>query len=113
LNPLQTLTGRLTSTDTDIQKIVTTCHAWRREKNAGAYADTAGFCKSATTVEIAEHGHVLTPRRYVGAEEVETDSEPFEEKDVATGPHESNELFAESEMLEQAIKANPRWPGYG
>ncbi|MFM7037056.1 MAG: hypothetical protein ACKO2L_04970 [Planctomycetaceae bacterium] len=59
---------------------MTTCHAWRREKNAGAYADTAGFCKSATTVEIAEHGHVLTPGRYVGAEEVETDGEPFEEK---------------------------------
>ena len=27
-----------------------------------------------------EHGYVLTPGRYVGAEEVEDDGEPFEEK---------------------------------
>jgi type I restriction enzyme M protein len=39
----------------------------------------AGFCCSATQEKIAEHGHVLTPGRYVGAEEVEDDGEPFEE----------------------------------
>jgi type I restriction enzyme M protein len=51
-----------------------------RRKGAGKYEDVAGFCKSATTAEIAAHGHVLTPGRYVGAEEVEDDGEPFEEK---------------------------------
>jgi type I restriction enzyme M protein len=30
--------------------------------------------------EIAEHGFVLTPGRYVGAEEVEDDDEAFTEK---------------------------------
>ena len=30
--------------------------------------------------EIAEHGHVLTPGRYVGAEEVKDDGIPFAEK---------------------------------
>jgi type I restriction enzyme M protein len=30
--------------------------------------------------EIAQHGHVLTPGRYVGAEEVEDDDEAFDEK---------------------------------
>ncbi len=39
-----------------------------------------GFCKAATIDEIRAHGHVLTPGRYVGAEEVEDDGEPFEEK---------------------------------
>ena len=34
--------------------------------------DVPGFCKSATTDEIAQHGHVLTPGRYVGAEELKT-----------------------------------------
>ena len=62
------------------QKIVGTYHAWRGDKGAGKYEDVAGFCKSATTAEIAAHGHVLTPGRYVGAEEVEDDGEPFEEK---------------------------------
>ena len=34
----------------------------------------------ATIKEIAGHGHVLTPGRYVGAEDVEEDAEPFAEK---------------------------------
>jgi type I restriction enzyme M protein len=33
-----------------------------------------------TLAEIAEHGHVLTPGRYVGAEAVEHDDEAFAEK---------------------------------
>ncbi|MCY1458028.1 hypothetical protein D9M71_753770 [compost metagenome] len=33
-----------------------------------------------TLAEIAEHGHVLTPGRYVGAEAVENDDEAFADK---------------------------------
>ncbi len=40
----------------------------------------AGFCKSATTEEIAKHNFVLTLGRYVGADAVEDEGEPFEEK---------------------------------
>ena len=67
-------------TDAEIQKIADTYHAWRGEKNAGEYADVAGFCKSATLEDIRKHDHVLTPGRYVGAAEQEDDGEPFEEK---------------------------------
>jgi len=98
-------------TDTDIQKIVTTYHAWRGETGAGKYEDIAGFCKSATTAEIAGHGHVLTPGRYVGAEEVEDDGEPFEEK-MPRLVAELQAQFAESAKLEQAIKANLRGLGF-
>jgi len=42
--------------------------------------DVAGFCKSATLTEIASHDFVLSPDRYVGAEEVEEDVEPFDVK---------------------------------
>jgi len=46
----------------------------------GIYQDIPGFCRSVTLAEIAEHGHVLTPGRYVGAEAVEDDDEAFVEK---------------------------------
>jgi type I restriction-modification system DNA methylase subunit len=75
------------------------------------YSDVAGFCKSATTAEIAAHGHVLRPGRYVGAEEVADDGDPFEEK-MPRLVAELHAQFAESAKLEQAIKANPRGRGY-
>ncbi|MDN5936105.1 MAG: SAM-dependent methyltransferase [Nitrosospira sp.] len=99
-------------TNTDIARIAGTYHAWRGGKDAGKYEDIAGFCKSATATEIASHGHVLTPGRYVGAEEIEDDGEPFEEK-MARLVAELNEQFAESAKLEEAIKVNLRGLGYG
>jgi type I restriction enzyme M protein len=99
-------------TEDDLKKIVSTYHAWRGDKGAGAYADVPGFCKSATAAEIAGHGHVLTPGRYVGAEEVEDDGEPFEEK-MPRLVAELHTQFAESAKLEQAINANLRGLGYG
>jgi type I restriction enzyme M protein len=75
------------------------------------YADIPGFCKSATTAEIAAHGHVLTPGRYVGAEEVEDDGDPFEEK-MPRLVAELHAQFAESAKLEAAIRANLKGLGY-
>src|ERR1700687_1522294 len=66
--------------DEDIAKIAGTYHAWRGDKGAGEYADVPGFSKDAKLDDIRKHGHVLTPGRYVGTEEVEEDSEPFDEK---------------------------------
>jgi type I restriction enzyme M protein len=109
-------------TEDDIEKIVSTYHNWRAHIEMGEvrkgniialidpipellYSDIPGFCKSATTAEIAAHGHVLTPGRYVGAEEVEDDGEPFEEK-MARLVAELQGQFKESAKLEQAIQAN-------
>ena len=72
----------------------------------------AGFCKSATTDEIAAHGHVLTPSRYVGAEEVEDDGDPFEEK-MPRLVAELREQFAESAKLEKLIMKKLQGLGYG
>jgi type I restriction enzyme M protein len=48
-------------TDADIQRIADTVHAWRGDgETDGEYADVAGFCRSVTLAEIAEHGHVLS-----------------------------------------------------
>ena len=67
-------------TDDNIAKIAGTYHAWRGDKDAGAYADVPGFCKAAKLDDIRKHGHVLTPGRYVGAEVAEEDDELFHDK---------------------------------
>jgi type I restriction enzyme M protein len=67
---------------------------------------------SVATDEIAEHGYVLTPGRYVGAAEVEDDGEPFDEK-MKRLAAELREQFAESGRLEEEIKANLESLGYG
>lgn len=69
----------------DIERIAQTVANWRGVPldvggEIAEYADTPGFCRSVTLAEIAEHGHVLTPGRYVGAEAVEEDDEAFAEK---------------------------------
>jgi type I restriction enzyme M protein len=98
-------------TEADLEKIVGTYHAWRGDQGTTPYADSPGFCKSATTAEIAAHGYVLTPGRYVGAEEVEDDGEPFEEK-MPRLVAELNAQFAESAKLEAAIRANLKGLGF-
>lgn len=98
--------------DEEIARIARTYHAWRGEKGAGKYADVPGFCNSAKVSRIEEHQFVLTPGRYVGAEEVEDDGEPFEEKMkrlVAT----LDEQFKEGARLEEEIRKNLRGFGYG
>ncbi|WP_397274416.1 type I restriction-modification system subunit M [Pandoraea pnomenusa] len=69
--------------DEDIARIASTVHRWRADGEDGTdepYADVPGFCRSVPVAEIAEHGYVLTPGRYVGAEETEDDDEAFNEK---------------------------------
>ncbi len=105
-------------TDADLDKITSTYRAWRGDrKNVGSelarapYTDVPGFCKSAATAEIAAHGYVLTPGRYVGAEEIADDGEPFEEK-MPRLVAELQSQFAESAKLEAAIRANLKGLGY-
>ncbi|MBS1856131.1 MAG: SAM-dependent DNA methyltransferase [Acidobacteria bacterium] len=90
-------------TDAEIERIAGTYHAWRGDKGAGKHMDVPGFCKAATTDEIAGHGYVLTPGRYVGAADVEDDDEPFEEK-MNRLTAKLEEQFAESARLESEIR---------
>lgn len=71
--------------DSDIERIARTVANWRGVPlDAGGdideYYDVPGFCRSVAIAEIAEHGHVLTPGRYVGAEAVEDDDVAVAEK---------------------------------
>jgi type I restriction enzyme M protein len=98
-------------TDEEIARIARTYHAWRGEKEAGEYADVPGFCKNAPLEEVGKHGHVLTPGRYVGAEALEDDGEPFEEK-MKRLTAQLRDQMAEGRILDEAIRQNLKGLGY-
>jgi type I restriction enzyme M protein len=82
LGRLETRVNRVFD-DADVARIAGTVHRWRADGEAGSgevYADVPGFCRAVKLAEIAEHGHVLTPGRYVGAEAADDDDEAFGEK---------------------------------
>jgi type I restriction enzyme M protein len=99
-------------TDEEIARIAGTYHAWRGELEAGEYGDVPGFCKGATLDEIREHGHVLTPGRYVGAAEVEDDDEPFDQK-LKRLVADLEDQFVESARLEATIREQLRTLTHG
>jgi type I restriction enzyme M protein len=84
----------------DITKIADIYHSWRGE-TGNKYQDVLGFCKSATLDDVGKEQWILTPGRYVGAEEEEDDTEVFDEKmkrlmsDLSTQMKSSQELDAE------------------
>jgi type I restriction enzyme M protein len=102
---LGTMVSRTTKelADTDIARIADTFQAWRGEE--GEYADVPGFCASVTLDQIAEHGHVLTPGRYVGAEDIEDDDEPLEEKLVRLTDSVRDGFLARGALQEQVLKS--------
>jgi len=110
----------------EISRIAQTYHAWRLQspsplvgeatqkspsplagegRGEGYYKDIPGFCKSATIEDIHAHGYVLTPGRYVGAEDIEEDDKPFDGK-MKRLTAKLEEQFAESEKLEKLIRRN-------
>jgi type I restriction enzyme M protein len=93
----------------DVSKISGAYHAWRTK--GGAYEDVAGFCKAATLDEVRKHGHVLTPGRYVGTEELEDDGEPFPDK-MARLTSLLREQQVESARLDVLVSKALRTLGY-
>jgi len=125
-------------TDEVIERIAATVAAWREEKNVGrvsdsvtrqavsnapddnvglrlppnpTYQDIPGYCRSVTLAEIAEHGHVLTPGRYVGAEAVEDDDEAFADK-MQKLTEKLGEQMAKGAELDQLIRHKLGGLGY-
>lgn len=100
-------------TDKTIARIGETVAAWRGEggESVGKYEDLAGYCRSVKLAEIAEHGHVLTPGRYVGAEEVEDDDEAFAEK-MQKLTEKLGEQMAKGAELDQLIRQKLGGLGY-
>ena len=83
-------------TDEELERMASVYHQYRRKSHPD---DVPGFCKVATLAEVREHNYALTPGRYVGAEDLDDNDEPFEDrlpKLVAT----IKQQFAESAELE-------------
>ncbi len=111
-------------TDEVIERISQTVAAWRgdahpppsRHSREGGnpgiqYQDIPGFCRSVPLAEIAQHGHVLTPGRYVGAEEVEDDDEAFADK-MQTLTAKLGEQMAKGAELDALIRQKLGGLGY-
>ncbi|GAB3369890.1 type I restriction-modification system subunit M [Massilia agri] len=98
----------------DVGRIVYSYRRWRGEPapewwnevehGPWVFAPIPGFAKPATIEEIAEHGHVLTPGRYVGAEEQFDDAEPFTEK-YPRLVAELEECLANSKAVEDRVRS--------
>jgi type I restriction enzyme M protein len=84
----------------DVSRIADTYHAWRLGEG---YADVPGFCKVATLDEVRKQAHVLTPGRFVGAEEAEESLIPFSERFAELSSALENQ-FTESERLTGVIR---------
>jgi type I restriction enzyme M protein len=97
-------------TDEVIDRIGATVEAWRRPASAD-FSDIAGYCRSVKLEEIAQHGHVLTPGRYVGAEEVEDDDEAFADK-MQMLTEKLGEQMAKGAELDQLIRQKLGGLGY-
>ena len=97
-------------TDDIIERIASTVAAWRGE-NESDYQDIAGYCRSVSLDEIAQHGHVLTPGRYVGAEEVEDDDDAFADK-MQTLTEKLGEQMAKGAELDALIRLKLGSLGY-
>ena len=94
-------------TDEEIKHIASTFDRFRNGKDV----DELGFAKVATLEEIASQNYILTPGRYVGIKEVESDGEPFEEK-MTRLSSELGTLFTESHKREEEIKRKLEAIGY-
>nr|WP_315430383.1 class I SAM-dependent DNA methyltransferase [uncultured Albidiferax sp.] len=98
-------------TDAVIDRIAATVAAWRGEPGAEIYADQPGYCRSVKLAEIAQHGHVLTPGRYVGAEEVEDNDADFATK-MQLLTEKLGEQMAKGAELDQLIRRKLGGLGY-
>jgi type I restriction enzyme M protein len=94
-----------------IEKIAGTYRSFIGEKGYPKYKDVCGYCKVATIDEISKNNFVLTPGRYVGAEDIEDDDEPFEKK-MKRLTQEYSKYSEEAKKLDIEIRKNLKAIGF-
>lgn len=93
--------------DDDIHTIANTYTAYEN----GEDVTKKGFSIAAALSDMAAQDYILTPGRYVGIEDKDEDSEPFDEK-MARLTSELSELFEQSHVAEEEIKKQLKSIGY-
>ena len=96
-------------TKDDITHISDKYHSWRNLD--GKYADVKGFCASVNVEEVIKHDYIVTPGRYVGAEDLDEDDEEFDEKMERLISQLSAQM-EKSYELDEEIKKNLVGLGY-
>ena len=94
--------------DEEIERIGDTFRAWCD----GDYEDVDGFCRSASRDEIAKNSDSLSPGRYIGTEEVESESDEDFNTRMTSLTGQLSEQFAESRRLEESISRQLKGLGY-
>jgi type I restriction enzyme M protein len=93
----------------DIEAIANTYHQWRTLN--GDYEDESGYCKSAEMDDIRYHEHILTPGRYVGARELDTNGDDLG-RIISSSTIEIKALFKETDQLKGSLLESLREMGY-
>ena len=92
----------------EIARISDTFNAWCE----GAYEDVDGFCKSVSREEIANSADSLSPGRYIGTEEVESESDEDFNSRMQSMTADLSTQIAESHRLEALIAKQLKGLGY-
>jgi type I restriction enzyme M protein len=94
--------------DAEISRISDTFNSWCD----GKYEDVDGFCKSVTREEIAKNGDSLSPGRYIGTEEVESENDEDFSTRMQTLTAQLSEQLEDSHRLEALISKQLKGLGY-
>lgn len=92
----------------EVSKIAETFNRWSN----GEYKDIDEFCKSVTSEEIFQNGLSLSPGRYIGTEEVETENDEDFSTRMQMLTSQLSEQFQESHQLEIIISEQLKGLGY-
>jgi type I restriction enzyme M protein len=95
--------------DVEIASLSDTFNKWC----SGMYEDIDGFCKSVTREEIARNGDSLSPGRYIGTEEVESENDEDFQTRIKTLTAQLSTQLEESHRLEGLISKSLKSLGFG
>jgi type I restriction enzyme M protein len=94
--------------DLEIARIADTFNTWCH----GKYEDIDCFCKSVTREEIAKNGDSLSPGRYIGTEEVESENDEDFGTRMQILTAQLSEQIQESHRLEALLSKQLKALGY-